>query len=171
MTWQQDALSAVYKAAADEIESIDYAGRSFLGGSAVFTALYRASDELITAPAAEGVRCCVGVDQLQFWREDDPAVVIKTLRELADEPEQLDLLHAAAAENRIAQARKQLREALGKPHSGDSLYHLADEIAGRVKQVERENAELKAEVKRLREQLAEDRAELRLSTDRHGRTA
>ena len=39
------------------------------------------------------------------------------------------------------------------------------------KPVERENAELKAEVKRLREQLAEDRAELRLSTDRHGRTA
>jgi hypothetical protein len=145
-------LADLYAAAADEIENRDNTSRPFVAGPNVWRAIHGAVFDVITSPAVEGLRRHLHVDQVQHWRADE-ATVVKTLRELADEPEQLDLLRAADAENRIEQARKQLRDALGQPGADGSLYQLADEVAGRIKRLESENARLEAEVKRLSGQL------------------
>ena len=151
-------LADLYAAAADEIENRDTSSRPFVAGPSVWRALHGAVFDVITSPAVEGLRRHLRIDQVQHWRADE-ATVVKTLRELAGQPEQLDLLRAADAENRIAQARKQLRDALGWPGADGSLYHLADEAAGRIKRLELENAGLEAEAQRLRDQLDAARRE------------
>lgn len=166
MTWQQDALSAIYTAAADDMERRHY--NHFQGGLDVWSVIHTAAWDMLSNPATEGVRRHVGVDNLNQW-ETDRGTVVKTLRTLADEPEQLDLLQQVNGERRVAQARRMIAKTLGWDDSEGTLWQLADAVEGRIKQLEDKNTALAFEVEELRRQLADVRT--MQHTDHSRRTA
>jgi hypothetical protein len=160
-TWQRGALSALYTAAADDMEHRDY--NNFQGGLDVWGVIHTAAWDLFSNPATEGVRRHVGVDNLNQW-EADRDTVVKTLRALAEQPEQLDLLQQADEDRRLAQARRMVAKALGWDDSEGTLWQLTDAVEGRIKQMEDRNTSLAAEVEVLRRQLRD--AQQHASTDR-----
>jgi hypothetical protein len=168
MTWQQGALSAIYAAAAADMERRDY--NHFQGGLDVWGVVNIAAWDLFSNPAAEGVRRHVGVDNLSQW-ETDRGTVVKTLRALAERPEQLDLLQQADEDRRLAQARRIVAKALGWDDSDGTLWQLADAVERRIKQLEYKNTALIAEVEELRRQLTDARTTQHTSTDHNRRTA
>lgn len=143
----KDLLAELYRAAADDLESRDHSNSPFVAGPEAWRALHAAARDLVTHPLAEGARRRVGVGQLQHWKADKDTVV-KTLRDLADSGEQLDLLRDADAEHRIAAATRVLRDAFGLPASDHAAMEtIADDAAQELRV-------LRAENKRLRETLA-----------------
>lgn len=145
-TTSQNMLAAVYAAAADDIENRHY--NTFIGGPDVWSAMFVATNYLLAGPALEGLRRRLKVDQVQFWRADQTEVV-KTLRDLAGDPEQLDLLQEADADNRIAWAAKLLREAVGAADDEGAFERIVGEVAHKLRRLETENTRLAAEVQRL----------------------
>lgn len=168
MTWQQEALSAIYTAAADDMNRRDY--NHFQGGLDVWSVIHTAAWDLFSNPATEGVRRHVGVDNLSRW-ETDRDTVVKTLRALAERPEQLDLLQQLDEDRRLAQARRMVAKALGWDDSDGTLWQLADAVEGRVKQLEYEKTALASEVEELRRQLTDTRAIQHASIDHNRRIA
>jgi hypothetical protein len=140
------ALADLYTAAADEIEARNYV--TFNAGPAAWSAVHRAVHDLVTSPLVEGLRRRLRVEQVQWW-EAEQAIVAAVLRELAEGPEQLDLLQDADAENRVAAAAATIRDALG--YGGEvttSLGELARCAADRIKLLEAENEKLRKEADR-----------------------
>lgn len=143
-----DLHAEMYRAAADSLESRDHSNVPFLAGPQVWSALHSAVHDLITAPLVQGIRRRVTLEEVQHWRADKETV-IKTLRDLADDGEQLDLLREADAEHRIAAVSKMLREAFDWPANDHApLETIADCAAGKLRALEAEN-------RKLRERLAE----------------
>jgi hypothetical protein len=140
-----DALAAAYTAAANDIENTTH-GR-FLAGPDVYGTLSRVNHDLFTNPAAEGLRRHLKIEQLQSWRADQ-VTVVKTLRALAEAPEQLDSLRESDADTRIAEARRGLLEALGCPDDSGTFGQAAREAARRIRLLEAENERLREDLKR-----------------------
>jgi DNA repair exonuclease SbcCD ATPase subunit len=145
-------LAELYAAAADDIENRQYF--NWVGGPAVWRALHTAVHDLVTAPLVEGVRRREKLDQVQQW-DADQETVVKALRALAEDSEPLGVLQDASAENRIARVEAVIRDALG--YSGDvnnmSLAGLVQDAADKLRRLQRESEQLRAEVERLRKAL------------------
>jgi hypothetical protein len=56
----------------------------FRGGPETWSSLYQAAGELAAWPAAEAARRHLGLTQLQFWDETDPAAAADALQAAAD---------------------------------------------------------------------------------------
>jgi hypothetical protein len=143
-----DLLADLYRAAAADLEARDHSNVPFLAGPQAWAALHAAARDLITGPLAEGARRRAGVPQLQDWRADKETVV-KTLRDLADAGEQLDLLRDADADHRITTATQVLREAFGWPANDHKpLETIADDAAQELRVLRAENQRLRDELAR-----------------------
>jgi hypothetical protein len=145
MPTNDDLLPMIYAATANEINNTTYS--QFLGGPNVYVTLSRVNYALFTNPASEGIRRRAKAEQLQWWRADQ-ATVVKTLRDLADDPEQLDLLRDSDAETRTAEACRVLREALGDGNGRETLGQMAQSAANRIRRLEREVARLRDAIQR-----------------------
>jgi hypothetical protein len=138
-----DLLAELYRAAADDLEARDHSNTAFVAGPEAWRALHAAARDLVTHPLAEGTRRRAGVEQLQHWKADKDTVV-KTLRDLADGGEQLDLLRDADAEHRITTATRILREAFGWPASDHAAVEtIADNAAHELRVLRAENQRLR----------------------------
>ena len=143
-----DLLADLYRAAADDLEARDHSNVPFIAGPQAWGALHAAARDLVTMPLAEGARRRAGVAQLQHW-DTDKDTVIKTLRDLADAGEQLDLLRDGDAEHRITTATRYLREVFGWPASDHRpLETIADDAAQEIRVLRTENQRLRDELAR-----------------------
>lgn len=149
MTAINELVADLYATAADDIEGRRY-GVGFHAGRAVWHAVHQASTNLLVAPVVEGLRRRIGERQVQFW-DADQATVVATLRGLAADHEYLDVLRDAAATHQIQQACAALRDAFGVSDSEDlTLSQLADYASHRQDLLERENADLRGELAKIK---------------------
>jgi hypothetical protein len=140
-TTSKAVVAELYNATAYDIEHRWHS--VFLGGPDVWRSMHQVGYDLFDNPAMEGLRRHLKLDQVQQWRADQPTVVA-TLRGLAGQAEDLGTLREADAEQRIADATKLLREALGQPGDDGTLGQIADSAAFHIRRLIAENARLVA---------------------------
>lgn len=137
----RDILAGIYSSVADEIEDTTYL--YWQAGPRTWSALHRVVHDLVAHPAAVGIERHLKLDQLQSWKTDQ-ATVVKTLRELAGDSEQLDLLRQETVAKQVITARRELAEIFAPYGDNDrTLAAFARDAAHQIRLLEGENQRLK----------------------------
>lgn len=153
MSAPHSPVTDLYTAIADDIEGRNYpAFPAFHPGREVWRSAYQSAATLFVHPAMEGLRRHLKLDEVQRWDTDKDAAVAALRRLAGAGNDPLGGLRDTADTRRILNAGAALRDALGIDGNDDaSLGQLADYAGRRVTRLERENAELRDEVKRLKD--------------------
>jgi hypothetical protein len=159
-------LNAVLHAAADEVErwpshKADYELRAGAGG-AIFTLLFEQAKQMYGWTAIEHLQKRLGSalahGQIQHWRETDRAAVVKALRDAAAESADEDV-EAVTLRAKLSELHTRLADACGWPgldvntlatevtHHMQRLEADCDRVAASLTNVERENAELREQLR------------------------
>lgn len=137
------SVPEVLAAAADEIESREphHRDRDYRGGAGgqVYADLFEAARRLYGWPAVVHLQHHLRGDlpggQLQHWRETDPAVVVKTLREAAGVTPAADV-EVVALRAQMADVCARLAAAMGWLHESPEV--LVGEVVERLHRLESE---------------------------------